>query len=307
MTDISLREKKKHGLNGYCFAVYENEQRYDKLFVTNHWHDEIEIIYIKKGEIKINIGDKNFFGEKEDIFLINKGEMHEIQGGDGEIFYYALVFGTELFEFSNDDDVQRQFILPIKSGELVFSNTPKIPGYLLERLIEINRKKSEAYMMMSKAVILNIISDMINRGEYKKSRLPKKDALENLKKEIISYINDNISEHIALEEISRRFHMSPKYFCRFFKNNFYKTFIEYLNGVRIERAKELLLEGKNVTEAALCCGFFNMSYFTRVFKEITDMTPSQYRRGLDKTAKPVIEKTPKAFPLFSRTLPPDLL
>ena len=70
---------------------------------------------------------------------------------------------------------------------------------------------------------------------------------------------------------------SEAYFCKIFKQCFDKSFLVYLTEYRVEKAKELLLNtGASIEEIAVAVGFANSSYFCKVFKSLTDMTPSEF-------------------------------
>ena len=100
-----------------------------------------------------------------------------------------------------------------------------------------------------------------------------------LKREILSYIDRKYMNKISLKEISDNFHMSEKYFSRYFKNCFKITFVEYVNSVRLEKAASLLsTTDLSVTEVALQCGYTNISYFIRSFKKVFGTSPHVFRK-----------------------------
>lgn len=87
-------------------------------------------------------------------------------------------------------------------------------------------------------------------------------------------------EDICLQDVAVQFRYSDAYFCRFFKQNFDKNFIVYLSELRIERAKELLADVTvNIKDIGQKVGYRDSSYFTKVFKRIVGVTPSEYRYG----------------------------
>ena len=94
----------------------------------------------------------------------------------------------------------------------------------------------------------------------------------------VQYINTHYSERLTLEEMARRVYLSPAYFSRVFKQEIGEPFTAYLNRVRIDRSKELLLH-KNIrlTDIALMVGFEDQSYFTKVFKKLEGTPPLRYR------------------------------
>ena len=135
-------------------------------------------------------------------------------------------------------------------------------------------------MLFTKALLLQFVARLIEEKQLVFVQNPTLDSeKKQLLKNIVAYINENYAQKIALADIAEHFHMSPKYFCRFFKKNFNKTLVEYINDVRIERSLPLL-DRRNVpvTEVAVACGFYNMSYFAHSFKKKMGCTPSQYKK-----------------------------
>lgn len=108
----------------------------------------------------------------------------------------------------------------------------------------------------------------------------KPDFMKNqiLMEYIRDYVESHYMEDITLQDAAAQLHYSDAYFCRFFKQNFDKNFIMYLSEIRVEKAKELLSDVTvNVKDVGQRVGFRDSSYFTKVFKRVTGITPSEYR------------------------------
>ncbi len=283
-SQLSFKELKKPGTSKYPFEKFDIISDQTRQFATNHWHDEIEIVYVTNGCINITINSKEFIGKSGDIFIVNSGEMHEIYGSGTPLEYCAFVFDFDMLTFRKDDFAQQNYIEPMLRGKMQFFNRVKSSEKAFEMLKyinEINSTKPTCYILSTKAVLIQFFALMIEENQIAQVQdLQSNDEKKQLLKEIVKYIDENYTKEIALKEISRHFYMSPKYFCRFFKNNFNKTFVEHLNDVRIENSIRLLTENNiSVTEAAVSCGFCNMSYFTRTFKKKIGCTPSQYKKS----------------------------
>jgi AraC-like DNA-binding protein len=96
----------------------------------------------------------------------------------------------------------------------------------------------------------------------------------------LDYIDNNFSRSLTLNEVAEKSGMSKYHFCRVFKSKTGKSFTEYLNKKRIEAAKHLLTSRKvNVSEVCFAVGFNDLSYFTRVFKEVSGRKPSEFKSG----------------------------
>jgi two-component system response regulator YesN len=100
------------------------------------------------------------------------------------------------------------------------------------------------------------------------------------------YIIKNCKKNVSLEEVAKTVHLSPFYFSRLFKQEKGYNFVDFLTQVRIDKAKKLL-QNPDYTAVRIAAevGYQDASYFSRVFRQATGMTPNQYRHGIggDKT------------------------
>ena len=95
-----------------------------------------------------------------------------------------------------------------------------------------------------------------------------------------AYIAENYSKKISLDEICRNLYLSTTYFSFIFKKETGQNYMEYLTGIRMEKAKELLgTTTKKVYEIAGDVGYSDYKYFTAQFKKYTGMSPKDYRLG----------------------------
>ncbi len=94
------------------------------------------------------------------------------------------------------------------------------------------------------------------------------------------YIEAHYVDDIALSDVAGLFGYSDVYFCKLFKQNFGKNFITFLNEFRMGKAKELLADQRiNIKDVSTLAGYRDANYFTRIFKRMVGMTPSEYRSG----------------------------
>lgn len=93
----------------------------------------------------------------------------------------------------------------------------------------------------------------------------------------IDYIQGHYCEDLTLEEVAARADMNPAYFSSSFKKYTGSSFIHYMMELRIRRAKELLKEGRKISEISNLLGFHDTRYFTRTFKKYVGVTPSEYK------------------------------
>ena len=100
------------------------------------------------------------------------------------------------------------------------------------------------------------------------------------------FIAQNQDRDVTLQEVARAVNTSTFYFCKVFKKATGLTFTDYLSRVRIEKAKNLLLNPNlRVSEIAYDVGFQSLTHFNRVFRKLTGFSPSRYRGSLPTVAK----------------------
>jgi len=100
-------------------------------------------------------------------------------------------------------------------------------------------------------------------------------------KAVEQYITDNLKEDINLKDTAAKFNLSPYYFSRTFKKVFGYNFSDYLNLIRINKAKELLKDDSlSIKEICYLVGYSDPNYFSKVFKKYEGVTPTEYREKL---------------------------
>ena len=100
-------------------------------------------------------------------------------------------------------------------------------------------------------------------------------------KAILSFIHENFEKKISLDDIANSVHLCKSECCRFFKKHMQESLFDYLLRYRIEQSIPYLRNPEfSITETALCCGFSDAGYYSRMFKRYTGMSPRDYRIGL---------------------------
>ena len=142
----------------------------------------------------------------------------------------------------------------VEEGERAFGHDVEIKARAAIFLVELNRFVSE-----------------FHKQEGKKTQ-PK--LVEN----IVDYIAEHLTEPITLEILANQFFITSKYISSVFHKNMGMTLREYIISKRVEYAKKLLSEGKNVSEACELSGFGDYSNFIRTFTLISGISPGKYAR-----------------------------
>lgn len=278
-----LKEAVVHGSKEYPFAIYDLQHLKSSFHVAMHWHEEIEIVYVYEGPLYLTISDASFVGQSGDVFIVNSKEIHEMYAPNKYVRYGTLLFSLNYLLFGDGDFITHEYLQPLINGVTSFKHQITEP-LLCEKIFEIiaellrlNKQKVPAYRFGTKALLLQIISLFFQYDlEQNNTSLQKNTTLN---REILTYISEHYSTNLTLGEIANKFHMSYKYFSRYFKNTFHSTLSEYIMKLRMERA-ELLLSTTElaITEISMQTGFNNISFFIRCFKKTYGCSPLQYRQ-----------------------------
>lgn len=275
-------EKKQRGTENFPFAYYK--EKYSNHMIHLHWHQEIELLYGISGELAVTVAEEKYILRQGDILFINPEEVHSYSPYSEEVQYHAAVFEPSLFQFKEHHFFEQDFTNPIVNGTLRFPHmiNRKHENYAVISSIvdQIFNKHINSKMMTFASLTLlfctlmdmQLLEQVSDEFVYKKT--------EDVKA-CIKYMEENYARKITLAELAGLVHITPNYFCHYFKKQTGLTPFTQLNNIRIQQASRMLRHTKGtITEIAEACGYENANYFIRKFKEARGCTPSVYRKTL---------------------------
>ena len=281
---FELKENKPHGTKDDPFSTYHIENGGQSFQIPVHWHDELEIIYVKSGFLTVNISGENYIGKHGDAFVVSPGNLHFMGSQTGTVDYFTFLFPLKYIAFRSDDMLDDKLIEPLNSGHLMIS--PEIKDTVKEQCeqlagvyaAEIDKSESKiTSQIRKKIVLLQFIHELWKKGFIVENDTTGRNTVE---KEMVSYIQQNYTGKILLREFGEQFHLSEKYISRYFKEHFHITLSQYVTYLRLEHAKQMLQETDiSVTEVAMQSGYQNISYFIRSFKKTYGVSPLKYRKS----------------------------
>ena len=118
--DKQLHEIKPHGTALFSFATYRMINPSDTLFVTSHWHREVEILCFQKGCAQVLLSGREYPVKAGDILFVNQGELHQISSTDPGLLYHACDFPLDFLCFAGYDYAQSNYLDPLSDKELFF-------------------------------------------------------------------------------------------------------------------------------------------------------------------------------------------
>jgi len=277
-----LKENKPHGTRAYPYDHYFIHGATHAFQIPVHWHEEMEIIYIKKGDLKVIINEREYNGKEGSIFLVNPRELHLMGSSDLSVEYYTLLFPLEFISFQTMDDLELELLQPLRSNQLLLKNEVtdelllKTVYPLIHEIIQINDNNYEMKQIRTRILLLQVL---LHLHESQHMFLPSASGNTDIQKKMLAYIEENYTEKLTLAMMSQEFHLSEKYLSRYFKEHFHISFSNYLMHLRLTLARQLLeATVLPITEIALRSGFPSVSYFIRSFKETYKTSPLRYRK-----------------------------
>lgn len=258
-----------------------------------HYHPEYELVLVLKSRGKKIIGDHISDFSDGDLTFMGPYLPHAYQNdqvyyeGNPELTAEAIVIhfsenflGEYFFNISEMEPIHILFEESV-TGFAITGKARRLVAEKMEKMLQIKGPQKIIELL----TILHIIAET-----NEKKKLAKPGFIDNYRMsgsekitKVCDYIMKNFTKDISLQEVAKIANMSQNSFCHFFKQRTRKTFINFLNEVRIGYACKLLSNGQyNISEICYMSGFHNLSNFNRQFKKTVQKTPLEYKKELNK-------------------------
>lgn len=279
-----LRKNTKTEEHSFYSKYAEVPYTYDQF----HYHKEYELLYTIKNNGTRFIGDSIESFSDYDLVLVGPGLPHywqsdkEYYENNPELKAKIVVIHFEL-DFLGADFFQTPEMILVKNMLLKANRglrfSDKLAYKLESNLIEItsgnNWKQLIGLLSILSEMAVSEYSTIASEGFSSSYHLSKnEDRITG----IYNYLIQNHHENISLGDVAEFANMNSSAFCRYFKKVTSKTFSDCLNEIRIGIAcKKLINTDLSVSEIGYTCGYQNISYFNRQFRQVKGLSPSAYR------------------------------
>ena len=260
---------------------------FDKTFVFNgESHDFWEMVYVDKGEVEVKSGNKSLILGQGEIIFHRPNEFHSIKAHNSSPNFFVISFvckSPAMKHFYGYHATLNNKLKPIIASIISEAeNTyiiPKNDVFLSKLTLKASAPIGGEQLVK---VYLEQFFILLLRELSKKSKteiFPSKSAFENqLVETVKKYINDNITSKITVNEVCKKIGYGKSVLCSVFQYYTGTGICHYANSRKIEYSKTLIREGNmNFTEISDYLSFDNPQYFSRVFKRITGITPSEFK------------------------------
>ncbi|MDR0792261.1 MAG: AraC family transcriptional regulator [Chitinophagaceae bacterium] len=284
----------------YNKTIVTKEDRLPYFYPYLHKHKEMQVTWIKSGNGTLVAGSDMHLFKSNDIFVIGANLPHVFKSADSyfeqsienatvslNIFFDPDVICNTLFNICELKHL-KDFILHAQTG---FKVNKEMLGEVSTKILQIMEDENGMERTLYFIELIQLLTSMpapeVLSNNSKMLRNSENDGIRI--SEIYSYILHNYEKDIKLEDVAKQAYLTPPAFCRFFKKRTGRTFVSFLNEIRINEARKKFSEGdyESISSVAYNCGFNSVTNFNRVFKAIARIAPSSYIESFRKNINPV--------------------
>jgi len=289
MHAFSHLDRQQHGTLEFPVEYYYVDSQHPRYQMPFHWHNEWEILRVLDGTLQMHLDDEEYIMQSGDILLMRGETLH---GGEPDnCIYECLVF--DLYGLFRKMDMVKPYLRPFYQQQYLpqccFPVTEDCAVHaIIEELMHAFHSAStiDCRELETVACLGRLFAWLLKNGRYlsiPEQEFSGRHRIDQVKS-VLEYIETHYNSSISLEDLARIAGMNPKYFCRVFRSLTHHSPMDYVNFYRIEQAAYLLDNSDlTITTVGTECGFWESSYFTKVFKKYKGLTPQQYRRAVSET------------------------
>lgn len=245
---------------------------------SKHWHNSVEILMPVMGDLRLFLNTTELIIPEGTLYIVNSQEIHGMFHTEQTDVYkgYALQINYDFIkenfhEIDNyiflqpDKDIQKEILKDIYDIILAYDHKSSFKD------IEI------------KGYLLHLLSILLTHLLCKKTDAPYAIQSKHDKRiiKITKYIEEHYNEDLSVSQIAEQFHLSSGYLSKYFKQSLNMTVKEYVDSIRIKKARQdLLFSQYSILEISYLHGFPNLKSFIHTFKKIYHDTPAKYREKI---------------------------
>lgn len=255
----------------------------DEKPMSMHIHDSYEIYFSISGGKQFLIDNRFYDISPGDVFFINQFESHYLTQIDQQVHERIVLsiypdFLKRLSSPETDLDFcfqERQTLSPHRVH--LSEEEQKRFIYYIHRLSAAAGYGADILERSAFAELMVFLNRAFHsHGQTEAIQTVQERSYHGQVDEILSYINQNITGQLTIEELASHFYLSPSYLCRIFKSTTGMTINKYITAKRITLSKALLTEGLSVSETCEKCGFNDYSNFLKSFTKAVGISPKKY-------------------------------
>lgn len=284
VTNEKGREMLKRGTPLFPCSAYERDvHEYTAGHIFPHWHSEFEIFFLDEGSVKLSLIDDEYILCSGDGFFVNSDILHGISCVvDSPCRFRSIVFDSVIVSGTPGSVFDVMYVRPFIENGIPFCifNSKDIKSNIFERfnrIMKFLQSKSEGFEFSVRNELSEIVLIL---KSYSKNSVTKTTSQKEINiRKMISYLDENYNSKITISQLAEHIHLCVRECQRTFSAVLHMTPKQYLQNRRISVAAELLVQTDiPIIDIGLQCGFESPSYFSKVFKSMTGVSPGEYRK-----------------------------
>ena len=285
ITDQYGQERLAHGTQAFPAAIYMDEFQ-GEMFPW-HWHDEMEINIVIDGPVSYRVGSHEATLQNGEGIYIKPGILHSFSPVGKSLRQYSLTFHPRLVGGEPESVFYQKYINPLVGGMapewIHFDKSAPWHEAVLHAALAAWKNMSEepdGYEFQTRNLLSDIIFHISGHADCNSSIASAKQLRDYERiKRLLDHIHNHYMDRISTGALSAIAGISESECLRCFHSMLRTTPIRYLNHYRLSKAAALLKNSdRKVIDIGLQCGFDDMSYFAKAFKQVYGCTPKKYRQ-----------------------------
>lgn len=256
----------------------------NNFFFPAHYHKALEVIYVVKGSVTLEVDQRKYELHEKDLFIIGSNHIHGYHyDHTDENAYYLLIFDWNHLESIYKDKELFSQLSPILLNSHYHKDMPAFEPMFSKMVKELNQK-AIGYKL---SVMSTLYEFLIESARLGLNNMENSQSSKQIKKDhefvtrVNNYIYQHFSEEIPAKTIAALTGYSEYHFSRRFKLLLGTTYKRYLIHFRINMVKQDLYDDTmTITETAFKNGFSSIKTFNRCFKEVTGTTPRAFKKAI---------------------------
>lgn len=282
---MGYNELKQHGTADFPIELYHLDKNAAKYEMVHHWHRELEVIRVLQGTLTVTIGTNERVLQKDDAVLVGCDTLHAAHPVD--CVYQCVTWDIGGFIPSQPDC--RNFLNELLSGQRIIlpdadqkTEVSENIQRLFSAMVRLEKDSGTRFDVLS-ALFCLYAALLRNDCTQKAALVGTADENTARLKQALSLIRSSYHEDLTLARMAKACDMSPQYFCSCFRSMTKRSPMEYLNYYRLAAAVKMLVNtDESITQIAYTCGFNDLSYFIKQFKNEKGVSPGKFRKQLAK-------------------------
>ena len=243
-------------------------QKRKKLNFPPHIHDDIELVFVKRGGGTAYCDGKKYTLTENNFFLVFPNQVHHYSECSNGDFIVIIVKPSNLFCYKDifEDGAPSSAVCNFEKGE--DDNTVQLLKIATKEFLR------DGYSSIIEAYLTAIFGKLLKFYNIKKTKTSRETILQ-----ILQYCASHYKEPITVDSVAQNLHISRSSISHIFSSRLSMNFCDYINSLRLIEAEQLLKnKSYSITEISYLCGFSTIRTFNRAFLKRYGVSPSSYRK-----------------------------